>query len=72
LPDCAAYLWLWFLELHRARTGNGFGPNPIGYVEIDAWQRVTGRKLSPWEVDMMFALDGAFMASIPVPKADAQ
>ena len=69
LPHVVHYLWEWFLELHRSRSGSGFGPNPIGFVEIDAWQRVTGRNLSGWEVDVMFALDGAFLTSIPLPKS---
>lgn len=67
-PHCVMYLWFWFLELHRVRTSNGFGPNAIDYVAIDAWQRVTARKLDAWEVDTVFMLDQIYIASIPAPK----
>lgn len=69
LPYVVQHLWTWFLELHRSRSGSGFGPNPIGYVEIDAWQRVNGTRLTPWETEVMFILDAAYIASIPLPKA---
>jgi hypothetical protein len=64
-----AHLWHSFLELHQARGGNGFGPNALSFSEIEAWQRLTGRCLTPWELNVMLALDRAYLASIPAPKA---
>lgn len=71
LQHCIIYLWDWFIEISRGRTSNGFGPNAIGFVEIDAWQRVTGRRLDPWEIDAMLVLDAAYLASVPVEKPEA-
>lgn len=47
----------WFWELHAGRTGNGFGPDPITWPAIDAWSRVTGTDLQPWEVRALIRLD---------------
>lgn len=60
-PGGADYLWRWFLELHGGRTSNGFGVNPIGWLELDAWSRLTGRRLAGWEVQAIRDLDRAFL-----------
>lgn len=63
LPDLGAYLWAWFVELSAARSGNGFGENPIGYTEIAAWAALTGRDLTPWEVSVLRRLDAVTLAA---------
>lgn len=55
------YLWRQFTSLHRARTSNGWGPNPITWSELDAYCRLTGVQLDPWEVEAIRALDEAFL-----------
>jgi len=57
----AAHVWRWFLELHSARTGNGYGPNPITFSEIRAWMELKGVVLRGFEVDAIRALDGAYL-----------
>lgn len=57
------FLWSSFLQLHRARSANGFGYNPIAYVEIDAWSRLMQLRLDPWEIEALRALDDAFIES---------
>jgi hypothetical protein len=59
MPPGMAYLFDWFLELDVARGSSGFGPNPIGYGEMEAWSRLTGRLLLPWEVVTLRHLDSA-------------
>jgi len=61
LPPGCGYVWTWFCELHAARGGNGYGPNPISYAEIEAWARLTGRHLTPWEVAALRVLDQVWM-----------
>jgi hypothetical protein len=63
LPLAGAHLWQWFLELNAARTSNGWGPNAIGYAELDAWARLTRRAPAVHEIDALRALDRAFMES---------
>ena len=61
LPAACAYVWTWFLELHQARSFHQFGSNPIGYAELQAWAGLTGRRLQPWEVAALRALDRAWL-----------
>jgi len=60
-PDVLRHLMEWFLELSSARGSSGFGINPIGYPDIEAWSRLTGARPSPYEVECLLALDRAFL-----------
>lgn len=62
-PQGCEELWSTFLELSACRGNNGFGPTRITYGDIDAFQRVTGVKLKPWELDAVRKADSAFLAS---------
>jgi hypothetical protein len=62
LPDGCEDLWAIFNELHGCRGSNGFGPSRITFVDIDAWQRITGVRLLPWEVDAIRRADKAFLS----------
>lgn len=64
LPQGLGYLWRDFLDLHNSRSGSGFGPARITFADIDAWQRVTGFELAPWELSAVRAADGAYFDSI--------
>lgn len=57
------YLWTWFLELNRARGSNGMGPSAITFLDIQAWCGLRRLRLAAWELDVMLALDEAWMAS---------
>ena len=59
LSYAALHLWGWFIELASARGGNGFGLNPIGYADIEAWARLTCRDPTPWEVSALRRMDNA-------------
>lgn len=60
----AERLWAWFLELNNARSGSGFGPNPIGYVELEAWSRLMNISLAPWEVRALRLTDAQAVATM--------
>ena len=61
IPDCVDYLWFWFTELNVSRSSNGFGPNPINYLEIQAWNELTMNDISPWEVETIKRMDTVFL-----------
>jgi hypothetical protein len=61
LPEGCESVWAVFNELHSARGSNGMGPNQIGFVEIDAYQRVTGIRLAGWEIAAVRLADLAFL-----------
>lgn len=55
LPAAVAYLWEWFADL-----AGGCAPGePISCCEIEAWQRLGGVQLTPWEFDTLRAMDRA-------------
>jgi hypothetical protein len=63
-PYEGEYLWNWYVELASARGGSGFGPNPIGFCDIEAWARLTGRRPIPWEVETLRRMDDATLLAV--------
>lgn len=61
-PDVARHVWDHFLSIHRGRSYGINGPNPISFQDIESWSRLTGWKLSPWEVDAVKRLDVAYLS----------
>lgn len=61
LPPGAVHLWNSFVQLSNARGGNGFGPNPISFAELDAYSRLTAQAFDPWEIEAIRALDDAYL-----------
>ncbi len=60
-PELLLHIWMDFMHLSRGRTSNGFGANPLTWTDIAEWQRLTRIDLSPWHVDLLVALDNAWM-----------
>lgn len=58
-PGPAAYLLDYFFELGPMHF-SPMGEVPIGFEQIDAWQRVTGLELSPWEAFTLRKLSLAY------------
>lgn len=63
LPSAGRHVWQAFSELHSARSGSGFGPNPISYAEMEAWSRLTRWPLAYWEVTALRQLDEAYLTA---------
>ncbi len=55
-PEGCEALWNIFCELHACR-----GEGRISYVDVDAYQRVTGVVLRPWELAAIRRADNAFL-----------
>lgn len=64
VPPQVTHILEWFFELSSARTGNGFGPNPLTWTDFDAWARLMNRVVRPWEIEMLRALDRCYLASV--------
>jgi hypothetical protein len=62
IPKEAVHIWNWFLDLHAARTSNGFGSNPITFAEISAWSALTGARPSEFEVGAIRRLDVLYIS----------
>jgi hypothetical protein len=61
LPAGCEELWRVFNELHACRGNYGFGPVRITYADIDAFQRVSGMRLHPWEIKAIRRADAAYL-----------
>ena len=64
------YIWAVFLQLHSARSSNGYSANPIPYSEIVAWCALTRVRLAPWEIATLRSVDLAFLRVANEPKKD--
>lgn len=60
LPDGCEGVWRAFTDM-RASCPNGFSLARIPYSEMDAYQRVSGVSLAPWEVRAVRAVDRVFI-----------
>ncbi len=70
-PPEVEHLWEWFAELSSGRSSNGFGANPLGWADIEAWARLTDRAPSVWEVGLLKRLDGVYL-EVTAPKPTPQ
>jgi hypothetical protein len=71
VPEAGRLLWRLFIELSSGRSGNGFGPNPLSWVEIEAWKRVRRWPLSDDHIDILLAMDRAWIEAAYKKKPDA-
>lgn len=62
-PRSLLYLMQAYRRLRRRKGGNGFAISPIEWPDIDAFVRLTGFPLAPWEVEVIEDLDDLFIAA---------
>lgn len=72
LPMAGRRAWDIFIQLSGARGSTGSGPAPIAFSEIESWSRLRREPVRSFELDMLRALDSAFLraASERAGKAD--
>lgn len=58
--DSGGYLIDWLLDAGPDMAG-AMGASALTWSEIDAWQRLTGHTLAPWEADLLRHLSKAFV-----------
>jgi hypothetical protein len=61
VPEPGIILWNIFIALGATRTYHSAGPNQISYTEIDAYCRLHRWPLEPHHVDIIVALDAAWL-----------
>lgn len=68
-PPSLEYLKGYLYELH-GRSGVGqCGLAPLSYQTVEAWSRLTGRSVTPREVNALLILDGILLtANMPEPE----
>lgn len=61
-PAAVEHLWAWWHDLHAGRR-YGWGPEPIGYADIEAWSRLTGAAPRPAEVRVLLRIDREWLTA---------
>ena len=56
-PDDMLEVWKFFIDLNNARSGNGFGANPISYSDMYSYFKLIDIQPDGWEVDTIRKLD---------------
>ena len=63
LDSRIAHIWQWFVDLDASRASGGFGPSPITYSDIAAYQAVTREVIEPWEARAIRSIDDAILSA---------
>lgn len=71
IPECVQALWSTFVQLSATRR-TGMGPSAITLTDIEAWCRLSGVRLSPWELDTLLAVDAAMLKSATEAKHEPE
>nr|WP_029924579.1 hypothetical protein [Ochrobactrum sp. UNC390CL2Tsu3S39] len=61
VPPGGSLLWGWFMDLNASRTWHMNGPNPITYVDIEAYGRINRWSLAAHHVAILRAMDAAYV-----------
>lgn len=69
LPVCLKPLWELFIEISHTRV-SGMAANAIAPTEIEAWCRMSGVELSPWEFATVLAIDAAILRTWAKQRAE--
>lgn len=64
IPAGGDLLWQWFKDLSSTRTAHAAGANPIAFTEIRAYFRLRGIDPSQRHLDILLAMDAAFLAHV--------
>lgn len=62
LPKALSYIWTTYWRLRKRKAGNGFGPSPIEWPDIDAFVRNSMTRLYPWEIEFIEMIDDLFLS----------
>lgn len=62
-PEAGDYLWDAFWDMAPERPDGPNGPQPLGPVFIKAWCELTGAALISEEVQIIRAMDRAFLSA---------
>ena len=64
------HLWEWFWHLDGQREQGANGPNPLNYLQLDAWQRLTGEIVRREEIQILMAMDRSYLSAFSQERAE--
>lgn len=57
-------MWKWFEGLNDQRPPSDSGLTPFSFQEIEAFSRLYGLSIKPWEVDVLLDMDTAWRVTV--------
>lgn len=60
----SGHILRWFYELNAKRQAGFSSPLPISFTEMEAWIRATGKIVWPDEVEVLAAMDSAYLSAV--------
>jgi len=57
IPGRVAYLWRWWSELDRGRRYGMNGAEPLAFLDIESWARLSGRRPTHTDIESLIAID---------------
>lgn len=70
LPEPAWDAWGMWLDLHRGRASNGWGPSPLSWLDLDAWSRMRGVRPTFSQLELIRTIDRAYLESQKTTEAE--
>jgi hypothetical protein len=61
LPPALEYIWSSFLRIRARKAAGEHGPEPISWLDFDAFNRLTRLRLTPWELRLLEELDSIYL-----------
>ncbi|PWE57665.1 hypothetical protein DEM27_00175 [Metarhizobium album] len=62
LPAALSFLWEIYLRLRSRKSTDGMGnAQPIEWSDFDAFNRLSGLRLQPWEIELLETLDNIYL-----------
>lgn len=66
------HLWVWFWHLDGQREDGTNGPQPLSYLQLDAWQRLTGEIVRREEIKILLDMDRVYLSALRQERAEQQ
>ena len=64
LPTVVSHVMEWFCELSAKRQSGVGGPSTLSFSDIKAWMELTGTDVDPREMNMILAMDSAWLSAM--------
>lgn len=71
-PKAVEYLYAAWGRMRSRKAAGMAGPAPIEWHDLDAFLRLTGTRLAPWEIRIIERLDDTYLRVMAAEESDLQ
>ena len=64
VPEDGEHIWEWFWHLSGMRASGMNGPQPLNYLDLEAWKSATGTIVLREEIEILLRMDRAYLNAI--------